>query len=136
MKCIHKRAHTHTHTHTHLCTLIHAYLHICAYFRYYYFTPPILPFQSIPTEFFLAFFLFHSGIFLVHCVNVSRQHPGSQQHQHVYFFAQSYNKTNIVSELLCLEHYNKQTYKEEFRICLQFSPQSLILPRTEGSQIQ
>ena len=76
------------------------YTCIFTYFIYYYFTPPILPFQSIPTGFFLAFFLFHNGIFLVHCVkNDFQQHPGSP-HQHIYLLL-----SLIIKLILCENHF-------------------------------
>ena len=96
---------------------MHAHLHICAYFIYYYFTPPILLFQSIPTGFSLAFFLFHNDIFLVHCVkNDFQQHPGSQQHQHIYLLL------NLTIKLIpCQNHFaytvDKRTTKSLGFVC-------------------
>ena len=99
------------------CSNMHAHLHICAYFIYYYFTPPILLFQSIPTGFSLAFFLFHNDIFLVHCVkNDFQQHPGSQQHQHIYLLL------NLTIKLIpCQNHFaytvDKRTTKSLGFVC-------------------
>lgn len=64
------------------------------------------------------------GFFLILCPFIS-ENPGSQN---ISTFAQSFNTSKIISELLCEYHYIKQSYFNKFRICLQFSAS----PSTEG----
>ena len=85
--------HVYMHTNINIYIPMCAYEHASTHCRNHEFTP-YLQFPSIPTA-FLAF---------PHLIFVCPESLGAQQQKHIYLFAQFYNISQIVSELLCLNH--------------------------------
>lgn len=93
----------HVYTNTHKYTCAHGYAYTFTYLRNHEFTS-IPPFLVYPHRVLSCLPTFRICMSLYHF-----QNPDSQ-YQHIYSFAESYNTSKIVSELLHPHHYNNQSY--------------------------
>ena len=112
----------------HIHTLMHINMHIPI---------PIHITEIISSHWYLYFYSFlPSPIPYLYAPPMMITSPGSQQHQHVYSFVQSYGTSKAISGVFHPYRHNKQTYYYSRFVCNSHSAPTLHLAQDRGFMVK